>query len=344
MATIKDVAKLAGVGVGTASRAISGRGAIAPETLARVQAAASTLAFRPSATARALSLRSVGMLGVYVPVFTGTFYGPILAAIDAELRSVGRHMVATSGCGQGDARRQALDGVAFLIERECDGIVMLSNALDDEDFTVLQQCIGPLAIINRNVPGLAEMCFSVDHAQAGRLAAQALLAQGHRSLAVISGPCNAPDNRARIAGFEAELARHGLALRTEHRLEGDFSFASGSEAAARLLAGAGRDYTALFCANDEMAIGAISRFAAAGLRVPQEVSVMGFDDSPVAAYGTPPLTTVHVPMHAVAVHGCRHLLNNCYGLDLPVQREFPAQIIWRSSVAAGPHAPWAEDE
>jgi LacI family transcriptional regulator len=337
MATIKDVAKLAGVGLGTASRAISGRGAVAPETLERVQAAARELSFRPSSIARALSLKSVGMLGVYVPAFTGTFYGPILAAIDAELRAVDRHMVAASGCGQGDARQQALEGVDFLIDRECDGIVVLSNALNEADFAALQQRFGRLVVLNRDVAGLADLCFTVDHAAAGSLAAQALIKRGHRALALIAGPRNAPDNQARMAGFDAELARHGVVAEAVNRFEGDFSFASGYAGAERLLAGAGRDYTALFCANDEMAIGAISRFTGAGVRVPQDVSVMGFDDSPVAAYGAPPLTTVHVPMHEVAVNGCRQLLNTCYGLDLPVARVFPAQLVWRHTVAAGPH-------
>lgn len=130
-----------------------------------------------------------------------------------------------------------------------------------------------------------------------------------------------------MARFESALVRHGVELQAAHRFEGDFSYASGYAGADRLLAGAGRDYTALFCANDEMAIGAISRLAGAGLRVPQDISVMGFDDSPVAAYGVPPLTTVHVPMHEVAVNGCRQLLNTCYGLKLPVQRVFPAQLV-----------------
>ncbi|MDR3005921.1 MAG: substrate-binding domain-containing protein [Acidovorax sp.] len=339
MATIKDVARLAGVGVGTASRAISGRGAIAPDTLERVQTAARALAFRPSVTARALSLKSVGMLGVYVPTFTGTFYGPILAAIDAELRAVQRHMVAASGCGQGDARQQALDGVDFLMERECDGIVVLSNALQEADFIALQQRAGQLVVLNRDIAALAEQCFTVDHVEAGRLAARALLEQGHRSMALIAGPQHAPDNLARVAGFEGELARHGLHIQAAHRFEGDFSFASGCAGAAQLLAAGDRDCSALFCANDEMAIGAISRLSQAGLQVPRDISIMGFDDSPVAAYGVPPLTTVQVPMRTVAVNGCRHLINRCYGLDLPVLRMFPAQLVWRSSVAAGPHPP-----
>lgn len=337
MATIKDVARLAGVGTGTASRAISGRGPIAPETLERVRAAARQLDFRPSSIARALLMRSSGMLGVYVPAFTGTFYGPILGAIDAELRAIDRHMVCANGCGEGDARRLALDGVEFLLERECDGIIVLSNALLDDDFVALSRRIPRLVVLNRDVPAIALRCFTVDHVHAGRLAAQALLGKGHRDIALIGGPSTAPDNRARLAGFHDELARHGVAVDQSLAFEGDFTFPSGHAGAQALLAQAGKGYTALFCANDEMAIGAISCFNDAGLRVPDDVSVMGFDDAPVAAYGSPPLTTVSVPHDVVAIDGCRQLVNECYGLAVPVQRDYPAQIVWRRSVGPGPH-------
>src|SRR5687768_9601747 len=108
MATIKDVARLAGVGVGTASRVTSGKGSFSQDAARRVEAAARELGFRPSAIGRALSLRSTGTIGVFVPDFKGPFYGPLLHAIDTELRRNDRHMVAANGCGHDDARQQAI--------------------------------------------------------------------------------------------------------------------------------------------------------------------------------------------------------------------------------------------
>jgi LacI family transcriptional regulator len=113
MATIKDVARLAGVGLGTASRAISGRGPVSEKALAKVNEAVAALQFRPSNIARALASKTLGMIGIYVPDFAGTFYGEILQTVDGELRAVDRHMVAANGCGQADARQQALDGIRF---------------------------------------------------------------------------------------------------------------------------------------------------------------------------------------------------------------------------------------
>ena len=346
MTTIKDVAKLAGVGIGTASRAISGRGAVAPDTLLRVQRAVRELDFRPSSIARALSLKTLGMVGVYVPYFVGTFYGPILGVIDAELRAVDRHMVAANGCGHADAHQQALDGVDFLIQRECDGILVLSNDLTDADVIGLQRRCERLVLLNRDLPSIASHCFSADHGLAGRLAARALLSRGHRDIATISGPHNAPDNEARMGGFRDELARYGVKLKRAHQIDGDFMIASGAVAARELLQSPRRAYSAVFCANDQMAFGAISCFTQAGVRVPEDVSVMGFDDSAIAAYSTPPLTTVRVPNESVAINGCRFLLNLCYGLSLPVHREFPSSVVWRRSVGDGPHvhsAPLALD-
>jgi LacI family transcriptional regulator len=337
MATIKDVAKRAGVGLGTASRAISGRGAVAPETLLRVQQAVRELNFRPSNVARALSLKKVGMLGVYVPQFVGWFYGPILSAIDAELRAVDRHMVTANGCGRGSARQQALDGIDFLIQRECDGILVVSNDLTDADFVDLQRRCQRLVVLNRQIKAMASHCFSTDHEVAGRQAALALLTRGHREIATLSGPHDAPDNEARMAGFKDELARHGVKLKRAQQVVGDFTFASGHAGAEALLQTARRGYTALFCANDTMAVGAIARFFEAGLQVPHDVSVLGFDDSAIAAYSSPALTTVRIPIEDAAANGCRFLLDLCYGLVLPVQREFPSAVVWRRSVGDGPY-------
>jgi LacI family transcriptional regulator len=349
MATIKDVARLAGVGMGTASRAISGRGPVSADALARVNHAVAALRFRPSNVARALSTKTAGMVGIYVPDFAGDFYGPILQTVDSELRAVNRHMVAANGCGNragnghgaNDPRQQALDGIRFLIDRECDGVLAMSNALQPADFDALWALCPRLVLLNQHSLTNPDHCFSADHELAGRLAARALLARGHRELACISGPPSAPDNQARMAGFHDEWARARVRIPKTRQAEGDFTFAGGHAAADTLLdkgikRGTKR-FTGLFCANDVMAMAAISRINQAGLRVPGDLSVMGFDDSVLASYTTPGLSTIRIPIVSAAASGCRFLLNLCYGLVLPVQREFPPEVVWRDSVGDGPH-------
>lgn len=339
MATIKDVAKLAQVGVGTASRAISGRGGVSPDALSRVQNAIQQLDFRPSNVARALSLKSLGMLGVYVPLFEGSFYSPILQAIDRELRAVDRHMVAAAGCGHGDERQKALQGVEFLMQRQCDGICILSNDLLESDLADLYRRYPRMVLLNRHSPALGAHAFSADHEHAGRLAAMALLSHGHREIAVIQGHRDAPDNHDRMRGFHAELARHDVRVKPQHHVDGTFSFVSGYAGAEQLLAQHDQNYTAVFCANDVMAMAAISRFVQAGRKVPHDVSIVGYDDTDIAAYTAPTLTTVRIPMDKVTTNACRFLLNMCYALNLPVERDFAAHVVWRGSVGPGPHRP-----
>lgn len=341
MITIKDVARLAEVGVGTVSRVLSGNGSVSDETALRVRAAVARLGYRPSSIARALALRRSGAIGVYVPEFDGYYYSGLVASIDTQLRANGRHMIAANGCGDGEPRQQALDGIEFLLSCDCDGLLVASHSLRNADFQALVKRFPNTVIINRGLPRQAAHCFTADHVQGGRLAALALLEAGHRDIATVSGPHDAPDNLDRMAGFHAELARHGIHVAPAHAIGATFTHAGGDAAAQRLIeAAAGQrplGFTAVFCANDVMAVAVISRLTQAGLRVPADVSVIGYDDADFAPYVAPPLTTVRIPSASIAANATRHALNLCYGLDLPVARESSLSIAWRQSVGPGPH-------
>lgn len=332
MATIKDVARLAGVGVGTASRVISGRGSVSPATAARVRKAIEQLEFRPSHAARALMSGSSQTIGIYIPVLTGTFYTPILNAIDVQLRATGQHMVVAFGTGEGDARAQAIEGINFLIERGSEGVVAITDALSEDDIASLGPRESRLVVLNHHYRRIKTQCFSADHELGGRLAARALLAKGHRKVAIIGGPPGAADNMARLAGFRKEMARNGINRKEMPTFDGDYSPESGWHQAEAFLA-MRDDFTALFCANDEMAVGALSRFHEFDLKIPQQLSVLGYDDSQSAEFSAPKLTSVHIPWDAVTVNGLNWLRNEVYGMRLPVVRRFPISVTWRSSVA-----------
>jgi LacI family transcriptional regulator len=140
------------------------------------------------------------------------------------------------------------------------------------------------------------------------------------------------DNIDRIEGFLSELAGAGIERAAVTIVERDFSSAGGRSAAQELLA-SGRRFSALFCANDEMALGALSWFHEAGVRVPQDVSVIGYDDAPSAAYSAPRLTSVHIPWREMTRNGVAELLNLCYSLGRPVTRSFPVSVSLRASLA-----------
>lgn len=332
MATIKDVARLAGVGVGTASRAISGKGSVSPEAAARVQAAIAALDFRPSSIGRALSSQSLGMIGLFVPSFRGNFYGTILETTDNELRAMHRHMVVANGSGEGNGREQALDAIDFLISRDCDGIVVISHELYDDDLIRIQQRMPKLVVLNRTFETMGDACFSVDHRQGGELAAQTLLDYGHRHLAVIAGPTTAPDNLERIEGFLSVVSEHGIAPSDVKRVESNFT-PDGGWRAMKALLDQGRDFTGLFCANDDMAIGALSYLRHTGISVPNDLSIVGYDDVDAAAHTAPTLTSIHIPMEEMTANAVRWLINACYGGNLPVERDFPISVSERNSIA-----------
>jgi LacI family transcriptional regulator len=334
VATIKDVARLAGVGLGTASRVVSGKGAVSPATQAKVRAAIEELGFRPSHAARALLSGYSKMIGVYIPILKGTFYTPILQMIDTELRANGLHMVVAFGVGRGDAQRQAIEGIEFLRERGCDGIISLSNVLADEDIAALGANI---VVVNSAASGLGEQAFQVDHRKGGALAAETLLEQGHRKIAVIAGPSDAPDNVERIEGFLKALKKGGIDPASLWVAESDFS-PEGGFACAKALLASGHEFTALFCANDEMAVGALSHFQEAGIAVPRDVSVLGYDDTPSAEFSAPRLTSVHIPWRDVVKAGLNALLNRSYGGERPVARRYPLSVTHRASLGPVPEA------
>jgi LacI family transcriptional regulator len=332
VSTIKDVARLAGVGLGTASRVVRGKGSVSQAKLERVKKAIDTLGYRPSHAARSLLYGTSRMIGVYVPLLSGTFYTSLLQVIDTELRGAGLHMMVAFGVSREDARRQAVEGVGFLVERGCDGVIVLTSPLEEEDLAALGPKRACVVALNHGADSVDAQSFTVDHRLGGKLAARALLDHGHREIAIIGGPAGVADNIDRIEGFLSELAGAGIARAAVTIVERDFSSAGGRSAAQELLE-SGRRFSALFCANDEMALGALSWFHEAGIRVPQDVSVIGYDDAPSAAYSAPRLTSVHIPWREMTRNGVAELLNLCYGLGRPVTRSFPVSVSLRASLA-----------
>lgn len=335
MPTIKDVAKRAGVGVGTVSRVIAGKGPVAEATAERVRQAIAELEFRPSHAARSLLTGRSQTIGVFLPLIQGSFYTPILHAIYASLRAGDRHMVVVFGQTMENERREALDGADFLIDHGCDGILMVGTALTSADVETILHQQPKLVLINRNFPHYKDRCFVPNHKTAGTMAAETLLQAGHRRIAILEGPENALDNTVRIRGFTTALQKSGI--EPVARVRGDFSPASGWKGTEALLAGSTR-FTALFCANDEMAMGALSYLQKAGVSVPNDLSVMGYDGIDVASFTAPPLTTIQIPWRELAVAALNALLNDSYGLRLPVDRDLMPRILWRDSVARIGHS------
>jgi DNA-binding LacI/PurR family transcriptional regulator len=281
---MSDVARLAGVSHMTVSRVINGHPSIRAETRERVQRAIAQLAYRPNPAARALVLGRSGMLGIIAA--SGGLFGPTSThrAVEDAARRAG--FTATS-VTLSESTHEAFEAASEHLTRVgVEGIVVIAGHDAALDVARTHRSGLPFVIVEGDL-SRAGLTVGVDQAAGARLATEHLLGLGHRVIVHVSGPSDWAEARARVQGWRDAMA--GAAQRTE-QLVGDWSAASGY--AAGLAIAERPDVTAVFAANDQMAIGVLRALHERGRRVPDEVSVVGFDDIPEAEYLIPPLTTI----------------------------------------------------
>ena len=324
-----DVARLAGVSQKTVSRVLNKEPYVSAEVRQRVLDAADKLGYRLHNAARALASGRTRTIGVVTLGTAG--YGPasLLVSVERALRDTG-YALRMASTLEGDVAG-VVGAVRSLLEQGVDGI-LISEPIDegpvyaDVDVPVLFIGAPPSFAASR------VLTVGVGSYELARAATEHLLELGHASVHHVAGPQRWYAARDRLEGWRAALRAHGRA--EPAFFEGDWSAASGY-AAGRELAG-DEDVTAVFAAGDEMAIGVIRALADADRRVPEEVSVVGFDDSPVAAYITPPLTTVRQPFDVAAQEGVKLLVHAIEepDTDLPAAADPPVELIVRKSTAS----------
>ena len=207
----------------------------------------------------------------------------------------------------------------------------MSNSLTTQDLTHLGEMQSKVVLLNHYVPKIKNQCFVVDHHHGGELAARAFLDYGHRDIAVLSGPSTSQDNVDRIQGFFDELKRAGISKRKVLMVESDYSSEGGWFGAEKLMQ-KGLSFTGLFCANDEMAVGALSYFKQQGILVPEQLSVVGYDNTTTAEYSAPRLTSVQIPWGEITKNATNALLNRVYNSQLPVSKKFTLDVHFRASL------------
>lgn len=329
MSKISDVSRMAGVSPATVSRVFNKPELVEPTTRARVQAAIAELDYRPNQLARGLASHSSRTIGVVVNLFGSAFYGKMLDGIENSLRDLGFHTIAESSRETAEGEIEALDS---LLARQCEAVVLHSDRLSDADLAEVLSRHPSVVLMNRHVEPFTARCVWVDHANGAAQAANHLLEAGHRDIAVVSGPPDFHEVRARRRGFAEALAAGGVdpdAILVEH---GDFLEDSGAAAMDRIL-DSGRAVSAVFFHNDEMAAGALDVCARRGVRVPQDISFVGFDDFGLAHHLTPKLTTVHLPLYEIghAAGTLAHMLATRAG-PAKALSHFEPELVVRASV------------
>jgi len=291
-ATIKDVARVAGVSVATVSRALNGAENVLPDTRQRILDVARELRYSPSGAARSLITRRTDTVGALLPDLHGEFFSELIRGIDQAARARGLHLLLSSSHDDADEAAAALRAMNGRV----DGLIVMSPHADDDFLSQNLPPALPAVLLNSGVKAPTQPVFAVDNFGGARAMTEHLVASGRRRIAFLGGPATNFEARERERGYRA-----GLPAGTEPwLLEGDFSEAAGQRAAEALLAlpATSRPDT-VFAANDIMAIGLLGTVLAGGLRVPEDIALAGFDDIPISRYVSPALTTMRVPIAAM---------------------------------------------
>lgn len=291
MVTIKDVARLAGVSIATVSRVYNDSHLVRGETRERVRQVAEQLGYSPHGAARSLITSRTHTLGVLLPDLYGEFFSEVIRGIDQAAQSQGYHLLVSSA-------RDDLEAALRSMRGRVDGLIVMSPDLDAGASRRSLPERFPVVLLNCPPSDAAYDSIGIANFEGAHAMVQHLAGLGHRRIAIIRGAEQNFDAAERLRGYRAALKELGLEQSATLELPGDFSEAAGYAAAQRLL-GNGRRPTAVFAANDCMAIGALSAFRDAGLRIPDDIAIAGFDDIPMARYVDPALTSVHVDITAL---------------------------------------------
>lgn len=279
MTTIRDVAQRAGVSVTTASYALNGRGSIGEATRQRVREAAEELNYHPNAFARYLKNSKTQTIGVFISVFGGAFYEEILEGIHSVVLETDYELIV---CPESRAPRR------ILLQRLVDGAIVFDSKIASRSIMKLAANRFPVVVMDRSLQADTILPLLLDNASGVRAAFAHLYGQGFRRMAFVAGSPDSLDNAERMATFLTEGEQHGLPVTV---VQGNFTEESGYEAAQGLLQ-SGERPEAVFCANDQMAIGFLRAMREHGMQAPADIAVAGFDDIPLARHMQPSLSTV----------------------------------------------------
>ena len=287
-ATIRDVARRAGVSTATVSRVLAGSGNPRVETAGAVMAAVEALDYRPSAVARSLRMRRTNTFGLIVTDIQNPFFPELVQAADDAARTVGYSILLGSAAFD---EHRAVHYLDLMADRRVDGMIVASSQVAEESWRWLVESPVPVVVVNAEPANVPITVITSDNRAGMRTAAEHLIELGHRRMAYIRGLEGITADQPRVEGFRAACRDAGIPAADLIELRGDAQFAGGERAVSELLA-AGTEVTAIACHNDITAIGALRALRAARIRVPADISVVGCDDIAAASWVVPALTTI----------------------------------------------------
>lgn len=326
-ATIDDVAKLAGVSVATVSRVMNAHPAVKPETIERVRGAAARLDYVPSNAARSLSLGRTHTVALLMPDLSNPMFQQVLRGANRAAAAAGYRLLVTDSVENPGAEAE----LAIEARRRCDALILCSPRMTPRDLRRVLSATEPVVLINREAEAGGVPAMWVDYAEGTRLLVQRLRRLGHRSFVYLSGPPSSVSNNERIAALRTLAREHDDLTLTV--LECGGAIEDGDAALGPVLASGA---TAVLAYNDVVALGLLGRLNEAGVGVPHDISVAGYDDIPFTRYSTPPLTTVSVPKEELGRHAWEEVARLLAGDERSQVLRFPPRLVERGSTGPAP--------
>jgi LacI family transcriptional regulator len=292
MATIKDVAKHAGVSTSTVSHVLNKTRYVSEDITARVKTAVDQLQYAPSALARSLKLKHTHTFGMLVTTSTNPFFAEVVKGVERRCYEQGYNLLLCNT--EGDLERLRFN-IDMLLQKRVDGLLLMSDEIVNQNLDIFAR--------HKAVPTVVMDCgkthFPADKIQdnsslGGYLATQYLIKKGHRKIGCITGPLNKPAAEKRLAGYKKAMQDAGIVINDDWLVDGNFECEGGQQAFDKIL-GAGTLPSALFVCNDMMALGVINSASKHGISIPDDLSIIGYDDIKIARFFSPSLTTIHQP-------------------------------------------------
>lgn len=329
MATMKQVAERAGVSTTTVSHVINNTRVVSADVRARVLGVIQQMRYVPSAVARSLKNDRTHTIGMMVPNNSNPYFAEVIRGIEDAAFKQGYNVIL---CNSYDDPGKQVAYIRVLMEKRIDGLILVASGTDAELSRFLAGDRLPTVLVDREIGGVAADFLEADHELGGYLGAKYLLELGHRAIACVSGPEKLLPSRNRVAGYRRALAEAGVLPRAEWLIYSDFTSAGGYQAFQQLLALA-EPPSAICAGNDLMAIGGICAASEAGVQIPGQLSVLGYDDIAPAAYSNPPLSTIKQPTREMGALTARILIERMLNPELPLRRELlqPSLVVRKST-------------
>lgn len=328
---MKQVAEKARVSTTTVSHVINNTRVVSADTRERVLSVIDELRYIPSAVARSLKNDKTHTLGMMIPNNSNPYFAEIIQGIEDESFKLGYNIIL---CNSYDDPKKQAAYTRVLMEKRIDGLIIVASGSDDELNQLLSDEAIPKVLVDREVPGLAADFIESDHEQGGYLATKHLLELGHTDIACVAGPKTLLPSGDRVHGYLRALQEANVPFQDEFLAHSDFTSQGGFTAFQQLLALKKRP-SAIFVSNDLMAIGGLCAAQQAGVQIPTELSVVGYDDIALASFSTPRLTTIAQPKYEIGVLTAQVMVARIKNAELPLRREMlQTQLVIRQSTAA----------